>query len=329
MATIAIVAQGAEVDSDGFPIFPPLIGGREVPIQFKTLPRLVASLRTGVLVADSNRLRAQVRVVFLEWRPVDGLALCEGRSVTGPDALDEIDDVPVDHLAFFKLPPRVAGVLGNYFLPTEIGGLPAAHVLPDAFIRSLARPDTRGCVLLRAGDELGLVFLAAGEVVLAARPATGVTGGMEVVADLFARPDTRIWVRLGPLPEEFAVPDAAEEPVLAVEPQPPAQPWSVRPPADEDVATEPVPEPPTPTPSLLAAPELDDALEEILHRARERLGRHARAVEEVFEGAPRTQEGLRSAAESVRGLRIRLVSRTTLEGIADQAVAILGDADGG
>ncbi|MBO0681727.1 MAG: hypothetical protein J2P45_01115 [Candidatus Dormibacteraeota bacterium] len=327
------MAQGTEFDSDGFPIFPPLTGGHEVPIQFRTLPRAVASLRTGVLVADSNRIRARAMVVFLEWHAVDGMALCEGRSVTGPDALDEIADAPVDHLAFFKLPSRMAAVLGNYFLPTEIGNLPAAHVLPDSFIGSLARPDTRGCVLIQAGDEMGLVFLAAGEVVLATRPATGGIGGMEVVADLFARPGARIWVRLGPLSEEFAVPDPAGERAEARPPstghgsigsQPAPSLWSVPRPADSEVAPGPVPEPSAPPPP--AASELDEVLEEILQRARERLGRHAAAVEEVFRGAPRTREGLRSAAESVRGLRIRLVSRGTLEEIADQAVAILGAA---
>jgi hypothetical protein len=64
-------------------------------------------------------------------------------------------------------------------------------------------------------------------------------------------------------------------------------------------------------------------LEQVLERVRERLGRHSAAVEDVFRNASPTGDGLRSAAESVRGLRIRLVSQATLEGIADDAIAIL------
>ena len=68
---------------------------------------------------------------------------------------------------------------------------------------------------------------------------------------------------------------------------------------------------------------MDQVVEQILQGARQRLGRHASAVEEVFRNAPPTGDGLRSAAESVRGLRIRLVSPATMEGIADDAIAIL------
>jgi hypothetical protein len=65
-------------------------------------------------------------------------------------------------------------------------------------------------------------------------------------------------------------------------------------------------------------------LEQILEGVRRRLGRHSASVEEVFHAAPHTDDGLRSAADSVRGLRIRLVSPATLEEIADDAIAILG-----
>jgi hypothetical protein len=68
---------------------------------------------------------------------------------------------------------------------------------------------------------------------------------------------------------------------------------------------------------------MERVLERVLERVRQRLGRHSAAVEEIFRNAPPTADGLRSAAESVRGLHIRLVSPATLEGIADDAIAIL------
>jgi hypothetical protein len=336
LATIANVTQGRDLDPDGFPVFPPLPGAHEVPIRVRTLPRLVASLSTGVLAADGDQVQAMV--VFLERQPVDGMAIRAGRRVTGPDALDEIADVPVEQLAFCRLPPDLAGVLGSYFLPTEVRGVPAASVLPEAFLRSLARPDTRGCVLVRAGEETGLVFLAAGAVVTAVRAPGGATGGLEVVSELLSHPGARIWARLGPLPEGFAPPAGAagepppaeprlaERPVEQPAPAPPAEPEPAAPPPPAPAPPSPVVGPASaePEPSPAAPPAMDEVLERILQGARERLGRHSAAVEDVFCGAPRTAEGLRSAAESVRGLRIRLVSQATLEGIADEAVAVLG-----
>jgi len=326
-----------DIDPDGFPLFPPLAGGREVPITARSLPRVVAGLTTGLLTARSEDVVAEV--VFVEGQPVDGLALRSGRRVTGPDALDEIADVPVERVSFRELPPDLAGVLGSYFLPTELRDVPVARVVPDAFVRSLARPDARGCVLVRAGPEIGLVFLAAGEVAVALRPDAGRIGGLEEVAELLANPEARLWARLGTLPEGLAQPSP-----LAGEGRVGAERISTtdaraRPPAKEPALIGPLPEstrePPSepsfprpgPPPRPVLAPA-DRALEQILEGIRQRLGRHSAKVEHLFLEAPQTDEGLRSAAEAVRGLRIRLVSPATLDGIADDAMAILGQEAG-
>src|SRR5207253_3356095 len=132
-----------------------------------------------------------------------GVALREGRRVLGPDALDEIADVPVERLGFRELPVELANVLGSYFLPTVVREVPASLVVPEAFVRSLARPDGRGCVLVRAGGDVGLVFLAAGKVVLALRHDTARAGGLEAVSELLADREARLWARLGPLPEQL------------------------------------------------------------------------------------------------------------------------------
>src|SRR5439155_9475537 len=111
-------------------------------------------------------------------------------------ALDEIADVAVDRLSFRELPRDLASVLGSYFLPTEVREVPAARVVPEAFVRSLARPDGRGCVIVRAGTETGLIFLARGQVVLALHVGAGRVGGLETVAELLADPEARLWARL-------------------------------------------------------------------------------------------------------------------------------------
>jgi hypothetical protein len=276
----------------------------------------VASLTTGMLTAQTEEVVAAV--VFVDRQPVDGMALRGGRRVTGADALDEIADVPMERLSFRELPPDLAAVLGSYFLPTELREVPAARVVPEAFVRSLARPDSRGCVLVRAGSETGLVFLAAGQVVLALRPDAGQIGGLGEVADLLADPQARLWARLAALPEDFLRPGEGTR-------SPAAGPASVSSPvaaAPEPPAGPPL-GPPPPTPGQPAPTSMEQVVEQIVQGARRRLGRHASAVEEVFRRAPPTGDGLRSAAESVRGLRIRLVSPATMEGIADDAIAIL------
>ena len=321
-----------DIDTDGFPLFPPLPGGPEVPITARSLPRLVSSLNTGVLTAETEEVAGMV--VFVDRQPVDGMALRGGRRVTGADALDEIADVPVERLSYRELPRELAGVLGSYFLPTEVWEVPAARVIPEAFVRSLARPDGRGCVLVRTGGETGLVFLAAGQVVLALRAGAGDMGGLETISELLADPEARLWARLGALPEDFphpgevapsprgdqapgsapmvAAPLPVPQPTAAVQspppPPPPAAPETAWPPAESSPVT---------------AEPAEGVLERVLERVRQRLGRHSAAVEEVFQNAPQTADGLRSAAESVRGLRIRLVSQTTLEEIADDAISLL------
>ena len=91
MATIAKVTQAPpDIDTDGFPLFLRLPGGRDIPITARSLPRLVAGLTTGVLAAHSHAVVANV--IFVDRQPVDGMALREGRRVSGPDALDEIAD---------------------------------------------------------------------------------------------------------------------------------------------------------------------------------------------------------------------------------------------
>jgi hypothetical protein len=297
-----------------------------VPITARSLARLVASLHTGVLTAQTEEVAGMV--VFVDRQPIDGMALRGGRRVTGPDALDEIADVPVERLSYRELPRELAGVVGSYFLPTEVWEVPAARVLPEAFLRSLARPDGRGCVLVRAGSETGLVYLAAGQLVLALRAGAGM-GGLETISDLLANPGARLWARLGPLPEGFSpVGVAAQSPAQApVSPPPVAAPEP-----SPAVAPAPPPPPPAPPPERAWAPPapsspapepLEGVLELVLDQVRERLGRHSAAVEDVFRNASPTADGLRSAAESVRGLHIRLVSQATLEGIADDAIAIV------
>jgi hypothetical protein len=245
------------VDADGFPLFPAMPGGRRVPVEARSLARLVAGIRgTAVLTATTDSLAAMV--VFLDREPVDGVAVAGERRVTGPEVLDEIDEVPVDAITVTEVSPELALVLGSYFLPTAIRQVPASVVVPDQFIRSLGRPGQRGCVLVKAGGDLGLVFIGGGQVRLACRADGEAVGGLEQVTPLLEDPAATLWARVGPDPG-LTLPVRPEPPVAGVgmpqasAPLPPPPPLAVEPgppPAEQPWFQPPPPPPPVPPPPI-------------------------------------------------------------------------------
>jgi hypothetical protein len=323
-------------DADGLPLFPPLPGGRTGrPVGARSMARLVAGIRTAVLTVVGDDLAAMV--VFVEHEPVDGVAMRGSRRVVGGDALDEIADAPVEDVSVTEVTPELARVIGSYFLPTELRGVPAGLVAAEDFVRSLARPGQRGCLLVRTEDALGVVFLARGRVLLAYRE-DGPIGGFDQVAPLFGVAGATLWARLGP-DDAAAEPDEPEPPPVRV-----AEPIRTAPPPDrEPVHTEPPPDTrpvatpadPGPPPVVVSTPPdpvrvvtppaiaTEAPLDAALAAAREVLGVHAVRVESLLRRATPTPEGLREAAESLRARRVRLLSAATMELVADRVVAAL------
>ena len=324
------------VDADGLPLFPPLPGGRAAqPATARSVARLVAGLRTAVVTVHADDLAAMV--VFVEHEPVDGLAVRGGEQVVGPDALDEIADARVEDVAVTEVPAELARVVGSYFLPTELRGVPAAFVAPEDFVRSLARPGQRGCLLVRAGDALGMAFMAGGRVVLAYRR-DGAVGGMEQVAPLFSLPGATLWARLGP-DDSLAVepPPAADVRATVQPPTTTAPDWPDPPPtiatapppveaAPPPVETEPPPMVIEPVPAAYAEPAMAP-LDVALAEARQVLGVHSVRVEGVLRRADPTTQGLRAAARSLRERRVRLLSQATMELVAERVEAALDRQD--
>ena len=308
------------LDADGFPLFPALPGGRVVPVTARSLARLVAGIHgSAVLSARTDALAAMV--VFLDREPVDGLAVGEGRHVTGADVLDEIAEVPVDRVTLTEVPSELAAVLGCYFLPTAVRGVPAAVVVAEDFVRSLARPGQRACVLVRSADALGLAFVAAGRVVLAYRQDAEEVGGLEQVAPLFAEPATTVWARIGAdtgltvpaaVRAEPAPPGSRPRPMPEHRPEPPPS-AEATPPAEPTTTG-------TPWPGQDAGQELVAA---VLDEVRHVLGPHTVRVEGLFLRADPTVAGLRAAATSLRQRRVRLISRATMDLVVERALAAL------
>jgi hypothetical protein len=298
-----------ELDADGLPLLPALPGGRPVATAAKSLARLVMSVRTGVLTVRTSELTAMV--VFLDREPIDGLAITGEHRLTGPDVLDEIADVPVEDMSLTEVEPALARVLGSYFLPTTLRAVPAAVVVAEDFVRSLARPGQRGCVAIRAATGLGLVFVASGRVLLAYRADGEATGGFEQIAPLLSDPDATLWARLGVLPEQPVSPDrsvpAMPEGEARLAPTVLLDARATR--ASPERAGDVVPD--------------GDLLDAVLAEVRQVLGPHAVRVERIFELAEPTAAGLRAAAESLPEQRIRLIGRAALETAASRALAVL------
>jgi hypothetical protein len=287
-------------------MFPAIPGGRAAPTAARSLARLVAGLRTAVVSARTAELAAMV--VFLEREPVDGLAVRGGDRVTGADVLDEIAAVPIEVVTVTELAPELARVLGSYFLPTAVRGMPASVVLGESFVRSLAKPGQRGCVLVRSGDGLGLVFVAASAVLLAYRQDGDTFGGFEQVASMFEDPTATLWARLGP-----ALGDEAPTTTRTL----PAE------------APPPVPEPPAPAPIEPAQPAMPPGLvDAVLDEVRQVLGPHTVRVEGRFKDADPTVAGIRAAAESLREQRVRLISPATMDLVASRVLALLDRRSG-
>src|SRR5262249_47306913 len=144
--------------------------------------------------------------------------------------------------------------------------VPAGFVVPEDFVRSLARPGQRGCLLVRTPETMGMVFVARGRVVLAYRE-DGRIGGFEQVAPLFALPGATLWARLGPdteappaarAPRRAAPPPApAPSPQAPPSPPPPPQPPQASPPPQPVqpplVMSVPAPPPPALVPNGIPA----------------------------------------------------------------------------
>ncbi len=286
------------LDADGLPVFPPLPSGRVVEPAGRSLVRLVTGLRTAVLTVSAGT--AEAMLVFLDHELIDGLVVRGEHRLVGPEALDEIAGEPIQRATVADVDPDLARAVGNYFLSTELR-VPARLVVPETFVRGLARPDQRGCVIVRSKDALGLVFLGGGRILLAYRPG-GVVGGFEQVAPIFAEPEARLWARLGPEPVHATAP----EPVHATAPEP------VHATAPEPVhATAPNT---APQPTSPAAGTSDPTpLERVLDAVREVLGPHSVRVEPALRAAGSDPHGLRLAVESLRERRLRLLSQATVE----------------
>ncbi len=222
-----MAAMSGAVASTAVPFLPPLPESAPLPVSGLTLVRLATTLGTLAMTADLGG-GGEAMAVFRDHALVVAAARRGASVIIGQEALDAIAAAPVERLRLHEIPHELAGLLGAYFLPTVIDGLPAAEVLPELFLRSFARPGRVACVIVQTAGDLGLVFLGGRETLLAYTRSSGAIGGMERLSGLLDQPDARLGARAsaGPAAPRSALPrpPAPEPRVTAPPPPPPAAP---------------------------------------------------------------------------------------------------------
>jgi hypothetical protein len=118
-------------------------------------------------------------------------------------------------------------------------------------------------------------------------------GALEVLSHLLAEPEARLAARLQDVELRPAVPET----VHLV--------------------------PPIATSDTSEATNFEQRRQEILAMVQDKLELHSEPASRRFLAAPATRDGLLTACEEVRELRLRLVSPATMAWIADQAEAML------
>jgi hypothetical protein len=168
------------------------------------------------------------------------------------------------------------------------------HWLDSAQMMSqLTRTGQAGVILVRTAAELGVAFLDDSGLVCAYTDRNPQPGTLEVLSHLLAEPEARLAARLQDVELRPAVPET----VHLV--------------------------PPIATSDTSEATNFEQRRQEILAMVQDKLELHSEPASRRFLAAPPTHDGLLTACEEVRKLRLRLVSPATMAWIADQAEAML------
>lgn len=280
-----MASASAGVDST-LPILPPVPSGPQPFFRARGLAALIAALDDAIISYQGPH--GDAIVVVVGGRVLDAVAAPSGRSpLIGLEALNALG--PADHSALraAAVDRRLALSMPSYWRePDRLPPIPARWLDGAVLIEAMVRPRHRGVVILRSPSDLGVVFFDESGLVAAYSQGRPEPGGLETLAGIMTDPETTIHARVA---------DGSGQPTSY--------------PAESTVAALPDP--------------IERCRAEILEIARSTLHMHADPVMARFRAAPGTAAGLRLAAEEVRGLRLRLVSRSTLDGIAERAEELL------
>jgi hypothetical protein len=283
------MANASAVVASELPVLPPVPAGPEPFFRARGLAALIAALDDAII---SHRApTGDAIVVVVGGRVLDAIAVPAGRPpLVGLDALNVLGPADSANLRAAAVDRRLALALPSYW--READRLPpiSTHWIDATrLIEAMMRPGRRGAAVLRSPTDLGLVLFDEGGLIGAYSQSRPEPGGLNTIAPLLASGETVIHARIA---------DAGQA-------GRPAQPQAL----EDRVAALPDP--------------IERCRGEILRLAEATLQLHAEGVASHFRAAPGTTQGLLLAAESVRGMRMRLVSPATFGAIADQAERIV------
>ena len=303
----------ADKPQAALPAVPPVPHGEQVESKVRALATLIASMEGAVIHHRSERLTAMVVVV--EGRVIDAIAEIPDGVVKGVEVLDELADVPVAELRVTRVHTRLARVLPAYWRAPG-----AAREVVEGFLR----PGRRGAIAVTAPSGTGVLLFDEEGVVASYRDGEH-SPGADALEQLLDDPQAVISARADSMPAAAPRPAPAEAAGGQHRYQgqaPQAPPIPQQPPPPPDAVGGSPSGPPQHRPGMAPQDGQFEARRQvIIQMVRNRLQRLAGPVEEQFQGADTTEE-LLAAAERVRTMQIRMVNPLTLQGIAQDAVAV-------
>jgi hypothetical protein len=277
------------------PILPPVPAGPEPFFRARGLAALIAALDDAVI---SHRVpTGDAIVVVVGGRVLDAIAVPAGRPpLVGLEALNVLGPADSANLRAAAVDRRLALALPSYW--READRLPpiSTHWVDAArLIEAMMRPGRRGAVVLRSPIDLGIVLFDESGLIGAYSQSRPEPGGLDTIATLLVNSETIVHGRIadGSGPTASRHPQALEDRVAAL------------------------PDP------------IERCRGEIVRMAETTLHLHAQGVVARFQSSPGTTQGLLMAADTVRGMRMRLVSPATFDSVAAQAERIIRVASRG
>lgn len=268
------------------PVLPPVPAGPQPFFRARGLAALIAALDDAVISYQGPN--GDAIVVVVGGRVLDAVAAPAGRPpLVGLEALNALGPADSSAMRAAAVDRRLALAMPSYWRePDRLPPIPARWLDAAGLIEAMVRPRQRGVVVLRAPADLGVVFFDESGLVAAYSRARPEPGGLENLAAILTDVETTIHGRIAD----------------------PAGPVTAYPGAEMPAA---LPDP------------IERCRAEIMEIARGTLHLHAEPVIARFRAAPGTTAGLRLAADEVRELRMRLVTRSTLDGISERAEELL------
>jgi hypothetical protein len=281
------------------PVLPPVPAGPEPYFRARGLAALIAAIDDAII--NHHGPSGDAVVVVAGGRVLDAIAQpLQGPPLLGLEALNAIDVAEGAGSRATTLERRLALLIPLYWRePDRLPPISGRWADLRGVIEAIMRRSRRGVVILTSRFDTGVAFFDEEGLAAAYSQRHPEPGSLDLLDELLTEPDAVLRARIA----EAATPAVrhAEIPRRHV-------------PQEGHGREEPVVALPDPVERCRV--QIVEMVESILHL-------HAEPVIAKFRNAPASTSGLMTAADEVRRIRLRLVSRTTMDRIADRAEEIV------